>query len=474
MTSVSPTSVIRNALNNRADLALSALEARTCHSWKMSLDRASVLPRAEDFVGHPSFQLYIREGVGARVADLDGNCFIDLCMGFGSQLLGHGVQAVQDAILAQAARGWHFGLVNEREVELARHIQAAGAANERVVFCNSGCDATAYAMRAARAFTGRDLIGVFSGSSHGAHDYGMAGEEPPARAALSRFQDSATLFARPWGRRFSRHPGVPQAVMDASVSLTYGHASAFDQLRRRRRDLAAVIVEPVRAIEPSFDHAAWLRELANVCGETGILLILDERLTGFRLAYGGAQERFGVMADLVAYGENIGGGLPLGAVAGRADIIATIAGRETYARPATERGPSANMLSIAAGAATLSHLTARRGTLYPALDEKSRLLSESFNAFCATHELPARLRAAGSMFRIQFTRSPGAAASRSGYPAAEAAFYALALAKGVLVHASRLGFLSAAHTAGDVGQVLAVFQDALIDVQNDGLFELKA
>jgi glutamate-1-semialdehyde 2,1-aminomutase len=470
MTSVSPTSVIRDALNNRADLALSALEARICHSWKLSLDRASVLSRPEDFAGHPSFHLYIREGMGARALDLDGNCFIDLSMGFGAQLLGHGVQSVQDAVAAQAARGWHYGLANERQLDLARYVQSASAANERVVFCNSGSDATAYAMRAARAFTGRDIIGVFAGSSHGAHDYGVAGEEPLRTTA--DMQEAGALFGRPWSRRGHRHAGVPQAVTDSSLSLSYAHPSAFDQIRRRRRDLAAVIVEPVRAGEPTLEHAAWLRELASVCGETGVLLILDERLTGFRLAYGGAQERFSLMPDLVAYGEILGGGLPLGAVAGRADVIANFAGREGQARG--EPGFGGNVLSIAAGAATLEHLSARRGTLYPALDEKSQLLADSFNGFAEKNALPARMRRAGSIFRIQFRRANGKGQERCGFPAAEAAFYALTLNKGVLVHGSRLGFLSAAHTLKDVAEAVAAFQDALTDVRNDGLFELKA
>ncbi len=467
MTLVSPTSVIRNALNNRADLALSALEARTCHSWKMSLDRNSALARPEDFAGHPSFHLYIREGMGAFVVDLDGNCFIDLSMGFGAQILGHAVSVIQDAVVAQASRGWHAGLVTERQLELARHIQAASAANERVTFCNSGGDAAAYAMRAARAFTGRDLIGVFAGSNHGHHDYGIAGEEP------SRTHDTAesgTLFGRPLTRRGHRHAGVPQAVADSTLSLAYGHASVFDQIRRRRRDLAAVIVEPVRALDPSTDHGPWLRELANVCGETGVLLIFDERLTGFRLAYGGAQERFGVMPDLVAYGEIIGGGLPLGAVAGRADILSQMAGREAPWRARADGGASGNILSVAAGTATLGHLAARRGTLYPALDEKGRLLADAFNTFAAQHRLPAKMKVAGSIFRIQFTRADGA----SDYPAAEAAFYTLALNKGVLVHASRLGFLSGAHTTGDIAQVVTAFHEALGDVASDGLFELKA
>lgn len=471
MTVVSPTSVIRDALNNRADLALSGLEARSCHSWKMSLDRANVLPHTEDFVGNPAFHLYLREGLGAGVTDLDGNCFLDLSMGFGTQLLGHGVPSVQDAVVAQAARGWHFGVVNEKQLELARYIQAASAANERVVFCNSGSDATAYAMRAARAFTGRDLIAVFGGSSHGTHDYGLAGEE--AHHQMPEPEDGA-LFGRPWNRRPQRNAGVPQSVMDASVGLSYGHTSAFDQLRRRRRELAAVIVEPVRALDPGFEHGKWLGELANVCGEAGILLIFDERLTGFRLAYGGAQEHFGVMADLVAYGENIGGGLPLGAVAGRADALGSLAGRESQVRTLTERETNGSILSIAAGAATLDHLSTRRSALYPALSEKGRLLAETFNTFAEENEMPARLRIAGSIFRIQFKHPAHAASARTGYPAAEAAFYALALSQGVLVHASRLAFLSAAHTASDIMQVASVFKAALTDVKNDGLFDLKA
>jgi glutamate-1-semialdehyde 2,1-aminomutase len=479
MTLVSPTSVIRNALNNRADLALSALEARTCHSWKMSLDRGSALARAEDFAGHPSFHLYIREGIGGFVADLDGNCFVDLSMGFGAQLLGHAVPAIQEAVMAQASRGWHAGLVTEKQLELAHHIQAAGGANERVTFCNSGSDATAYAMRAARAFTGRDLIGVFAGSNHGHHDYGIAGEEPP-RAAHGR-AESGSLFSRPWTRRTHRHAGVPEAVADSTLSLAYGHPAVFDQIRRRRRDLAAVIVEPVRALDPCADHDLWLRELASVCGETGVLLILDERLTGFRLAYGGAQERFGVMPDLATYGEIVGGGLPLGAVAGRADVLAHIAGRETRGRGTVDGGASGNILSIAAGTAALGQLAARRGTLYPALDEKTRLLADAFNAFAAAHALPAKMTFAGSIFRIHFTRNHAAggratetSAGGSGYPVAEAAFYTLALDKGVLVHASRLGFLSAAHTTGDIAQVVTAFHEALSDVASDGLFDLKA
>ena len=179
MTVVSPTSIIRNALNTRADVALSALETRSCHSWKMSVDRAHVLPQIEDLAGGPPFQIYLRDGLGARISDVDGNWFIDLSMGLGAQILGHGVQAVQDAVLAQATRGWQDGLANDGQIALARHIQTASASNERVVFCNSSAEATVTAIRAARAFTGRSAIGVFAGSLHGMHPPGPAENDLP-------------------------------------------------------------------------------------------------------------------------------------------------------------------------------------------------------------------------------------------------------------------------------------------------------
>jgi glutamate-1-semialdehyde aminotransferase len=465
MTIVSPTSIIRNALNTRADVALSAVETRSCHSWKMSLDRANVLPQIENFAGGPPFQLYLRDGIGARISDVDGNWFIDLSMGLGAQILGHGVQAVQDAVLAQATRGWQDGLANDGEIALARHIQTASAANERVVFCNSSAEATVTAIRAARAFAGRSAIGVFAGSLHGMHPPGLAendlsvGSPSPTGAAPAPAEVSG-LFGRPWGRAAHRSNDLPAKAAEPGAELIYGDASAFEQIRRGRHHLAAVIVEPVRARDPGFEHADWLRGLAQVCREAGVLLILDERHTGFRLAFGGAQERLGLFADLVVYGENIGGGLPLGAVAGRADVLSEFARRESVARDARPTG--GNILSLAAGAATLEHLAARRATLYPALEEKGRLLAESFNKFAESSGLPAKMRAGGSIFRMCFAHA-----------AAETAFYTIVLSKGLLMHPSRLGFLSIAHTMDDIAYIGQIFRDALTDVRDDGRFEPK-
>ena len=465
MTIVSPTSIIRNALNTRADVALSAVETRSCHSWKMSLDRANVLPQIENFAGGPPFQLYLRDGIGARISDVDGNWFIDLSMGLGAQILGHGVQAVQDAVVAQATRGWQDGLANDGEIALARHIQTASAANERVVFCNSSAEATVTAISAARAFAGRSAIGVFAGSLHGMHPPRLAendlpGGSPSPTGAAPAPAEGSGLFGRPWGRAAHRSNDLPAKAAEPGAELIYGDASAFEQIRRGRHHLAAVIVEPVRARDPGFEHADWLRGLAQVCREAGVLLILDERHTGFRLAFGGAQERLGLLADLVVYGENIGGGLPLGAVAGRADVLSEFARRESVARDARPTG--GNILGLAAGAATLEHLAARRATVYPALEEKGRLLAESFNRFAESNGMPAKMRASGSIFRMCFAHA-----------AAETAFYTIVLSKGLLMHPSRLGFLSIAHTMDDIAYIGQIFRDALTDVRDDGRFDPK-
>lgn len=462
---VSPTSVIRNALNSRADLALSALETRTCHSWKMGLDRAQVQPRTPEGLDLPSLQLFIREGLGAHITDLDGNHFIDLSMGFGTLLLGHRFHTVQDAIATQAARGWYVGLTCERQLDLARYIQAAGPANERVAFYSCGSSAAAYALEAARISTGREAVGVFASTLDDVLDPALSPDasDPVPRTGAT---DISAFFTLPWHRRPSCEANAPEAATDSTVILAYGQTSAFDYIRRLRGDLAAVIVEPVSAADPSFDHAAWLQELAHVCKAAGVLLILDERLTGFRLAYGGAQERFGLTPDLVAYGEVLGGGMPLGAVAGRADILDNLAVHEAELRGIGNQDFSGNALSIAAGAATLEHLSAHRAALYPDLEKKAETLAAEVNAFAVRNEIPVVMRSAASMFRLCFTFD----ADHVSHAVAGTAFLALVLSRGVLMHASRLGFLSSAHTDDDMTRISSALCEALCDVKSDGLF----
>lgn len=395
----SPTGLIREALSKKSDRALSALETRTGHSWKLALDRAQILPEPAELPA--ALNLFIRAAAGARVTDLDGNAFIDLSMGFGAQILGHNHPVARGAVLAQAERGWDFGLPGADQVELARLIQAASPANERVMLVNSGADALTAAISCAQAFTGREPFAAFSALADG--------------------------------------------------EWTYGDRTAIERLRRQ--PLAAVVVEPVQAALPTLDHAAWLQDLVAAAQAGGTLVIFDETYTGFRLTFGGAQELLGIMPDLTVYGRAIGGGLPLGALAGRADIIQ---------RRTPQAAFPGNPMSIAAGVATLRELLTHRTTVYPRLNEAGRKLADDFNAICTAERVPAAMYGVGSMFRIVFEATP----------AAETAFYLFALSRSIFINASKTGFLSAAHRAAELDYAASAFAESLRDVRDDGFFTL--
>jgi len=455
-----PTALLRDTLSATSDKALSSLEARTSHSWKMALDRAHVLPDTIDVAGAPALHVFVRSANGCRVTDLDGNTYIDLCMGFGTQMLGHGHPTVHEAIITQAARGWNFGLPGDGQLAYGHLIQAAGPANERVMLCNSGSDATLYAMRAARAFTGRDVIGVFTNSYHGTHDYGLV---------AGAGEGSKT-------RKVHLGAGVPQAIDQVTMVLPYGSDEAFEHIRRNRNRLAAIIVEAVQGADPSLAYGPWLLRLFAVCREVGVLVILDEVITGFRLAYGGAQEVFSLVPDLVTYGKAIGGGLPMGAVAGRTDIMAVFAGTPAGKGVFYATAFAGNPLGVAAGTATLGHLLAHRAEIYPAMNAAGERLAQRFNAAAAAEELPTTMRAAGSMFRILFSHDAPHAwqSAPTRLRDAEAAFYVMTLNRGILMHAAQRGFLSAAHTQADIDIIVAGFSEALRQVRTDGFSAMHA
>jgi glutamate-1-semialdehyde aminotransferase len=409
--------MLRNGLSSRFERALSALESRTPHSWLMALDRAKVLPEARA-VTTPSaaVRLFIKAGNGARVTDMDGASYIDLCMGDGTQILGHAHPVIQQAIVTQATRGWQFDLPADGQLELARLIQTAGATNERVALCGSGSAAMTHAIRVARAFTGKHTIAAFTGC--------------------------------PGGKSMGETPTI----------LPYGHPAAFDQIKRRRHDLAAVIVEAVRGSDPNLERAPWLHGLLETCRTAGVPCILDERRNGFRLAYGGTQEVFGLMPDLVVYGKAAGGGLPLGAVAGRTGIMTS---------PDASQTKAVNPLSVTAGIAALTYLFSHRASLYPALNDAGRILAAQINAFTTAEKLPVEMRAAGSILRLHFA---GASSTAEGASEAETAFNVLLLSRGVLTLPCQRGFLSTAHTVADLEQVRDAYIASLKDLRDDGVF----
>tara|TARA_R110002110_G_scaffold194517_11_gene403474 strand:- start:650 stop:2002 length:1353 start_codon:yes stop_codon:yes gene_type:complete len=396
--------------------------------------------------------LYVSHAKGSRVWDVDGREYIDLTMGFGTHVLGHAPASVVEAVSAQAARGLQYGLHNPYQVQLAQLLLEAAPAMDEVVFTNSGTEATMYAVRAARAFTGKTGIALFDGSYHGVHDAVLAGalRDSPREAPLA----------------YAKGDGIPASTMADVLMLPYRSAAAFDLIRSRRETLAAVLVEPVQSSNPRVDVADWLKELRNVCAECGVLFILDEVITGFRLAFGGAQERFGITADMATYGKALGGGAPIGAVAGKGDIMGVF-GRGA---PAQSHGAgkvrifagtsfAGNPLAMCAGIAAVTEMRDRKSEIYPRLEARSQRLAEDVNAFLTAKQMPVQLRRGGSMFHMPFQRGEIGSARdvRGENPELENEFYMRLLANGVIVPGIHVAFLSDAHSDADINLVLVAY-----------------
>lgn len=447
--------MIRESLNSRYDIALSELEARTCHSWKMRLDCSKVMTDVVTISGGASPQPIMRSAEGCRITDIDNNQYIDLCMGFGTNLLGHKPHIVQQALIAQIAKGWNFGFSNEGQLALAELICSAGASNERALLCGSGAEATATAMRAARAYTGKDVIGVFTGAYHGGHD-----------------QSLITADSEHVSQKVHIGLGIPLALDEVIEPLVYGSSSAFQRIRDLRHSLAAIIVEPVQSSEPKSHDGTWLRDLQSVCHECGVLVILDEVTTGFRLAFGGAQERFSLSPDLVTYGKVMAGGLPMGSVAGRTDIMKVFAPKDES--PAVFSGSAfgGNVMSVSAALATLSFLREHKDTLYNDLDSATDRLTKSVNARWAAANAPIILEQCSSIFKLVF-KTPKTFASKHDLDdarRAEDTFFVHLLDRGITLHTSRTGYLSTAHTHEDVDFIIEAMSGAFNESAADGCF----
>lgn len=410
--------------------------------------------------------IYVREAHGSRVVDLDENEYIDLTMGMGPHVLGHSPEVVVEALRDAAPRGLQFGIHHAGQEPLARLICQAAPALEQVIFGSSGTEATLYAVRAARALTGKVKIGIFDGSYHGVHDYVLA---------TAHHQSPRT---RPTA--FPRGAGIPKASSDQIVMLPYREPAALEQIRAQRDELAAVLLEPVQSSNPQRETGEWIRELRQVCSESGVLFVMDEVITGFRLAYGGGQEVFDVRPDLVTYGKIIGGGTPIGAVAGPAEQMRVFTQSRSAQREAgfdpirpvfagTTFG--GNPLSMAAGTAQLQTLSDQREEVYPYLEAQSDRMAREINDFCESLGIPARMMNAWSMFHLHFGTEPIRSSRdiRGEHREAEHEFYLHLLYHGVIIPGLHLAFLSYAHTSEDVDQVIEAFKQSFLDIRARGL-----
>jgi len=437
--------------------ARASLEAKTQRSQQISQDRSEVLNSglaANLEMPHPVF---IERGQGCYVFDADGNRYIDTSVGFGLHMLGHVHAVVEAAINERVPKGWMFGIHSTSQLKLANLLHEGSPCAERVVFCNTGSEATMYAFRAARGYSGRDKIALFDGFYHGAHDYGMWAADPGSP------QDAPQ--AVPLGH------GIPAALRDLTLLLPYRNPAAFDLIRAHKDELALVFVEGVQSSNPQPEVGEFLQELREVCRSCDVLFGIDEVITGFRVAYGGAQERFDVTPDIATYGKVIGGGLPVGAITGRAEVM------EVFTGLAADRGVfsggtfSGNPLTMEAGAAAVGHLR-EHPEIYTELEQQGTRLAAAINTFCAEHQIPAQMKNVGSMFHMFFQREEMHSARSEHWrnASAQKGFYLHCLDRGVLVPGTQRAFLSAAHTDAVVDELIDVFCTSLTDVQAEGLF----
>ena len=397
------------------------------------------------------YPVYIAEGSGSRVVDVDGNEYIDLTMGFGCHVLGHAHPAVVAAVTGAVSRGTQFGIHTPYQAPLAELCREAIPCAELVMFCNTGTEATMYAIRVARAHTGRSGVALFEGAYHGAHD-----------TVLMQAEDAGPRD-RPSPVRVGR--GIPGVTAADVLMLPYRHEAAFDLIRANRDRLAVVLIEPVQGANPTLEGGDFLRGLAAVCRDAGVLLLFDEVITGFRLAYGGAQEEFGVTPDLAAYGKALGGGLPIGAVAGRADIMRRFEWQkhqEDVGKVFAGGTFGGNPLTMIAGAAAVGHLRSRP-ELYRKLARHGRRFSEDLGGFCRRRGLPVQVMAAHSMIHLRFQKGRIVTArdvDRS-LATAEREFYIRLMLEGVLVPGDHLALTSTAHSDQDIDRVVQAMKEAL-------------
>ncbi len=396
--------------------------------------------------------LFIARGEGAHIYDVDDNRYIDYVGSWGPLLLGHAHPVVLEAIMRAARHGTSFGAPTEAEVRLAELVIAAMPSIELVRFVNSGTEATMSALRVARAFTGRDKILKFAGGYHGHAD--MLLVAAGSGALTLGVPDS---------------PGVPRGATGETLTAPYNDAAAVRELFARFPDeIAAVIVEPVAGnmgcVPP---QPGFLEELRAATHEHGALLIFDEVMTGFRVAYGGAQALYAITPDLTCLGKIVGGGLPAAAYGGRREILSLVA----PAGPVYQAGTlSGNPLAMAAGTAQLELL--REPGVYERLERASAALAVGVAEAATAARVPVSATRVGSMFCVFFTAGPvrDEASAKQSDTRAFATYFRAMLEQGVYLAPSQFeaGFVSLAHSDEDIAHTVAAAHAAFARVAARG------
>jgi glutamate-1-semialdehyde 2,1-aminomutase len=398
--------------------------------------------RAFKSVGGEPF--FVQRAEGAHLVDVDGNRYIDYVGSWGPMIVGHNHPAVLDAVIATARDGLSFGAPNPLEVTMAETLSRLVPGCEMVRMVNSGTEATLSAIRLARGATGRSRIVKFEGCYHGHGD-----------SFLVKAGSGALTFGVPTS------PGVPKALADLTLTLPYNDFDAatalFDECGG---DIAGLIIEPVvgnaNCLPP---RDGYLQHLRALCTRHGALLIFDEVMTGFRVALGGAQQRYGVTPDLSTFGKIIGGGMPVGAYGGRRDLMTQIAPSGPVYQAGTLSG---NPVAMAAGLAMLDLIQAP--DFYQDLERRTNALCDGLEAAARDAGVPFTTNRVGGMFGLFFSTEhvDTYAQAIACDTAAFNRFFHAMLERGVYLAPSAFeaGFLSSAHGDAELAQTVAAARDA--------------
>ena len=387
---------------------------------------------------------------GSKMWDIDGNEYIDLVMGYGINLFGHSPDFITQAMYEQMKSGYPIGPQSVLTGQIAElFCEMTGA--ERISFCNTGSEAVLAAMRVARTVTGRPKIAIFADSYHGLFD------EVLVRANTIKGVQSAVPVA----------PGIPQHSGQEILILDYGTPQALQILKNNAHDIAAVLVEPVQSKHPDFQPRAFIHELRQLTAESGIALVFDEMITGFRAHLRGAQGHFGVQADLAAYGKVIGGGMPIGILAGKSTYMDALDGGPWNYGDSS--APEANLtyfagtfvrhpLALASTYAALKHLKESGPGLQDALNAKTTQIAQTLNSHFEHRHAPLKVLHFSSVFKLLIPPE---------FPLANLLFFHLR-EKGIDTWERRNCFLSTAHSVQDIQKVVQAYMDSVDEMQEGG------
>lgn len=390
--------------------------------------------------------LFIKKANGSRVFDVDDRSYIDYVGSWGPMIVGHANEEVVEAIMDAARNGTSFGAPTERENVLAHMVIEAVPSIEKVRMVNSGTEATMSAIRVARGVTGRDRIVKFNGCYHG-HADGL----------LVKAGSGALTLGVP------DSPGVPADYARNTLIAEYNDLGSVEKLfESNRGEIAAVIVEPVPGnMGVMIPAEGFLEGLRTLCNDQGALLIFDEVMSGFRVAYGGAQELYGIIPDLTTLGKVIGGGLPVGAYGGKREYMSQVAPEGPIYQAGTLSG---NPLAMAAGIATLQILK-RPGT-YDTLEKTSSALAEGLAEANSKMGADYAFNRVGSMFTTFFTKEPvrNFAGARASDTATFGAYFRAMLDEGVYLAPSQFeaAFVSLVHSEEDIANTIVAHERALL------------